>query len=241
MKFVLYSFSIHTALLGTFIFNQIYSQNVKKYYTVDFYSGLAAQNDAGNSLERSLQVQSDDRDPDKKAAASPKENILIKPKNKKKKEAISTIPIPKAPKTKNKTETNKIADVPSAIPNALNSSGVGVALSADGWKEEGRIGGGGGGKTGNFPYQWYVQAVKKKLNENWNVTEGASPRIYAQAAFTIIRDGSLTDIEIEEKSGNPVFDYQVQRTVDISGPFPPLPNDFKEPTLRVHVRFTIKK
>ena len=232
-KFVFYSFSLHAVLVGSFLIRQFALQNAKEYYAVDFYGGGPAQ-DVGNGRDRSLQVKPGP-DPVKENAVNPKEDLLIKSKKKDKKvkETISTIPIPKAPAAK--SEAANASDAPSAVPDAVDGSGIGVGFGADGWK------GGGSDGAGNFPFQWYVQMIKKKLDENWKVTGGFSRRIYTQVAFTITRNGSLADVEVEEKSGNDVFDYQAKRAVNASGPFPPLPRDFQEPALRVHVRFTVKR
>ncbi|OGR85955.1 MAG: hypothetical protein A3A86_03175 [Elusimicrobia bacterium RIFCSPLOWO2_01_FULL_60_11] len=230
-KFVFYSFSIHTALVGGFIFRQVFSNSSKEYYAVDFYSPADAQ-DVGNGRDRSLPPKIDSQ---KETVVNPKEDLLLKSKDKKKKkEKVSAIPIPipKAPAPKG--EAGDESDLPSAVPDAVDGSGVGVGFGKDGWK-------GGGSGAGNFPYQWYVQTIKKNLDGNWNITGGFSRRIYTQVAFTITRDGSLADVEVEEKSGNDVFDYQAKRAVSESGPFPPLPGDFHESELRVHVRFTVKR
>ena len=124
------------------------------------------------------------------------------------------------------------SDIPSAVPEA-GSGGVGIGFG-DG------IGSGGGG-AGNFPHAWYVQTIKKKLDSNWNVEGGFSARIYAQVTFTISRDGSLADVEIEQTSKNEVFDRAALRAVQASSRLPPLPKGFEEPALRVHVRFTAKR
>ena len=237
MKFVFYSFSLHAALIAGFMIRQFALEDTKKYYAVDFYgappAGAArhAQDDAGNGRDRSLPPKTVSQ---QKTVINPKEDLILKSKKKIKvvKEAIPAIPIPKAPEPK--SAGGGAASAPSAVPDAVGGSGIGVGFGADGWK-------GGSGGAGNFPYQWYVNSVKKKLDENWNVTGGFSRRIYTQVAFTIARDGSLSGIEIEEKSGDDAFDYQARRAVLGSGPFPPLPRDYRESTLRVHVRFTVKR
>ncbi len=236
-RFIFYSFTIHLAFLGGLILNQFSFENTKKYYAIDFYGGGPSQSAADVNLggSRPKEAAAPKVEPVKEKFINPKEDLLIKSRktDRKEKEIISevpAIPIPKAPTAK---ASSGNSDAPSAIPDAVDGSGVGVGFGADGWK-------GGGSGAGNFPYQWYVQTVKKKLDENWNVTSGFSKRIYAQTAFTILKNGSLDDVKIEESSGNPAFDMAAKRAVEMSGPFPPLPRGFEEPALRVHVRFTVK-
>lgn len=233
-KFIFYSFLLHSFLLTSLFFRQLSSERGKTYYAVDFLSGGTADLNLGSS--GAARETAPKEEPLKEKTVNRKEDILVKSKKKEPrvKEVITPIPsmpIPRAPDKKN--AGSDISDIPSVIPGTSDKSGVGVGFGAEGWK-------GGGSGAGNFPYQWYVQTIKKKLDANWNVTGGFSRRIYAQVAFTIARDGSLSDIQIEESSGNDVFDLQAQRAVDASGPFPGLPRGFQEPSLRVHVRFTVK-
>ncbi len=231
-RFIAYSFLLHLAFLGGLILKQFSFEPDKKYYAVDFYGGGPSAS-APNLNTGSAPKE----EPIKEKIINPKEDLLLKSKkkNKKIKEVIAAvpsipIPIPKAPPS---NTSDGAGDSPSAIPDAVDGSGVGVGFGADGWK-------GGGSGAGNFPYQWYIQTIKKKLDENWNVTSGFSRRIYAQTAFTILKDGSLSEIKIEEPSGNEAFDQAAKRAVEMSSPFPPLPRGFEEPALRVHVRFTVK-
>ena len=219
-RFLLYSFLIHTTLILSLLVSNLTKEKTKNYYSIDFYGG-------GPSIPSGqaprIEEQAPKKEPVKTKIINPREDLLIKSN-------VPAIPIPK-PQARREEGS---AAIPSAIPSAADSSGVGVGFGPDGYR-------GGGSGAGNFPYQWYVQVIKKKLDANWNVTEGFSRRIYAQTAFTINRDGSLTDIEIEETSNNELFDRSARRAVELSGPFPPLPHDFPENSLRVHVRFTVKR
>jgi TonB family protein len=94
---------------------------------------------------------------------------------------------------------------------------------------------------GNFPYTWYVHAVRQKIDANWTVSSGFDQRIFTQVAFTINKDGSIVRTEIEQGSGNEVFDRAAVRAVEYCNPLPPLPQGYAESDLRVHVRFTVKR
>jgi protein TonB len=53
----------------------------------------------------------------------------------------------------------------------------------------------------------------------------------------INRDGSIADVRIERSSGLPFVDRAAQRAVLASSPLPPLPADFHEGSLGVHLKF----
>ncbi len=235
-RFLFYSFLIHSAVIISLFFSNLIGERTKNYYAVDFYGGESgSQAMSSGSPAAPVEEKTVKQEAAKAAAANPKEDLLIKSKKKEQKtrivSSVPPIPIP-SPKQHARHEENSSA-IPSAIPS-VDGSGVGVGFGPDGYR-------GGGGGAGNFPYQWYIQAIKKNLDANWNVTGGYSKRIYAQMAFTIKRDGSLLDVKVEEPSGDEAFDRAAQRAVELSGPFPPLPRDFPESSLRVHVRFTVKR
>lgn len=56
--------------------------------------------------------------------------------------------------------------------------------------------------------------------------------------FEIARDGTLRRVSIEKSSGGPSYDEAALRAITDVAPFPPLPDEFKEPFLRVHQGFT---
>ena len=63
----------------------------------------------------------------------------------------------------------------------------------------------------------------------------------ALGCLGVITDGSIRDIEVEETSKNEVFDQAAVRAVRYSNPLPPLPKEFQESELHVHIRFTVKR
>lgn len=85
---------------------------------------------------------------------------------------------------------------------------------------------GGGGDFGSR-FSWYVQAVQRKVSENWLKYE-IDPSIRdarrAYVTFDIARDGHPGNVQIEQSSGVPSLDrsavYAIQR-IDTFGPLPP--------------------
>ncbi|HVM91954.1 MAG TPA: energy transducer TonB [Terriglobales bacterium] len=85
---------------------------------------------------------------------------------------------------------------------------------------------GGGGDFGSR-FSWYVQAVQRKVSENWlkyeiDPTIHEANRVYL--TFDIARDGHPGNVQVEQSSGVPSLDrsavYAIQR-IDTFGPLPP--------------------
>jgi TonB family protein len=73
------------------------------------------------------------------------------------------------------------------------------------------------------------------IRRNWNPNQGASGQV--QVKFTVRRDGTVTDIEIEKSSNISLLDLESQRALVKTKALPPLPREFTENTLTVHLNF----
>jgi TonB family protein len=89
--------------------------------------------------------------------------------------------------------------------------------------------------AGDFPFAWYLRQVQSKIGEKWDphARDGSQP----QVVFEISRDGKIRGLAVEKTSGNPLYDQAAMRAITEAAPFPPLPDDFKESMLRVHLGF----
>ena len=58
--------------------------------------------------------------------------------------------------------------------------------------------------------------------------------------FTIQRDGTITDISVEQSAG-PFLDLASQRALEQTQQLPPLPAAFTPPRLTVHLEFQYKR
>ena len=87
----------------------------------------------------------------------------------------------------------------------------------------------------DFPYAWYIQAIHRKIQERWEgrAINGRQPEVI----FVIGADGRLRGLEIGKSSGNAAYDQQALRAVGDANPFPPLPEGFGKPTLKVGLQF----
>jgi TonB family protein len=92
--------------------------------------------------------------------------------------------------------------------------------------------------VGDFPFDYYLRMVQAKIAERW-----APPRPAARGGeraiimFEIGRDGSIKMPILEKSSGLSPYDQSALRAVAEASPFPPLPPEFKAPSLRVHFGF----
>lgn len=87
----------------------------------------------------------------------------------------------------------------------------------------------------DYPY-WFYQAFSK-IERNWsNPIYSASP-LECVIYFQVIRSGRIIRIEIERSSGIDAFDGACERAVKSSKPLPPLPAEFAEEVIGIHLTF----
>jgi len=98
------------------------------------------------------------------------------------------------------------------------------------------------GEGGDFGerYGWYVASVRNRISGNWLLSTispniVSAPRLYM--TFTILRDGSVTEVEITQSSGLPEVDRSALRAVLASNPLPPLPADYAGNRVKVSLYF----
>ena len=87
----------------------------------------------------------------------------------------------------------------------------------------------------DFPYAYYIRQISEKIRAQWNgrAIPGQQPAV----VFEIRRDGKLSQVAIDKSSGNAYYDQVALRVINDASPFPPLPDDFKKPVLRIGLQF----
>jgi len=90
--------------------------------------------------------------------------------------------------------------------------------------------------SADFNYSYYVTQMLASIGANWfkPTDQTVTPPV---VFFRIRRDGSISDVRIERSSNIPYVDRAAQRAVMASSPLPPLPADFHESSLGVHLKF----
>lgn len=104
----------------------------------------------------------------------------------------------------------------------------------------------GGGLTGgatldvkDFCCPGYIQTMVQVIRSNWKPNQGAAGT--AIVRFVILRDGRLANVEVEKPSGNALLDLESRRAVLMTRQLPPLPAQFTQPTLTVHLQFDYQR
>jgi len=102
------------------------------------------------------------------------------------------------------------------------------------------------GGTGDFGsrYGWYVDAVRRKVSENWLKYEvdpnvETARRVYI--TFDITRSGQPTNIQVEQSSGVPSLDISAMRALQRIDTFGPLPQDYSGSHVSVEFWFDYKR
>ena len=95
-------------------------------------------------------------------------------------------------------------------------------------------------ETEDFPYSYYLSLIRYRVQENWRPpyqTLDEGEIISAIVGFRVLRDGSVTDINLENSSNRFLFDQAGQRAIRAMGHLPPLPEEFSGDHLSVHIEF----
>ena len=147
------------------------------------------------------------------------------------------LPMPDAPeKTKPRWEKPKQdsglrgADAASAKSASLRGTARAPGLG---------LGGAGGSSAfdQDFEYAYYVQQMLGRIHQHWQRTPVRGTAVVI-VRFTILKNGSVQDAEIEQSSRVAVLDRGSMRAVLLAEPMPPLPNSYPRDRVGVHLRFT---
>jgi protein TonB len=84
-------------------------------------------------------------------------------------------------------------------------------------------------------YAYYVRQINQTVSRNWYKPDVAAPR-RAYIEFQIMRDGTPTNVRVEQSSGVPSLDQLAMRAVQRSE-FPPLPGDYSGSKVSVEFWF----
>lgn len=102
------------------------------------------------------------------------------------------------------------------------------------------------GGTGDFGsrFGWYVDAVRRKVSDNWLKYEvdpniDTARRVYI--TFDITRSGAPTNIQVEQSSGIPSLDLSAERALQRIDTFGPLPQGYSGSYVSVEFWFDYKR
>lgn len=155
-------------------------------------------------------------------------------------------PLPKTPakpvdKPVDKSTARKASRGPEIRPGDARAETGGAAIPFGGLTRP--SGGGASGQAytdyANFCCPAYLVQTRDLIHRNWNQNQGASGSVLTK--FTIHRDGTVTDVQVEKGSGNPLLDLESQRALLKTRTVLPLPREFTADKLTVHFEFEYQR
>jgi TonB family protein len=155
-----------------------------------------------------------------------------------------TVPIEKpkaapakpAPKPVQQAPDSARAQRPTTGPQVKEGNTV-AQTPAEGRSVGLSMGGGGTGgqiSVGNFCCPDYIQAMLQIIQRNWRQNQGTTAVTVMQ--FTILRDGTLSNVRVQKSSGYPNLDMAAQRAL-MATRLPSLPAEYPHPQLEVDLGF----
>jgi TonB family protein len=103
---------------------------------------------------------------------------------------------------------------------------------------------GGGGGTGvqldvsNFCCPEYLEKMIQAVQANWQSNQGATGTVVMK--FTIVRSGTIENVQVERPSGFVAHEFAAQRALLLAR-LPELPLQFPKPSLTVHMEFRYQR
>jgi TonB family protein len=144
-----------------------------------------------------------------------------------------TIPDPKAktapPRTKPQT-SEPAPPTPTAAPSPTRVRGQGFGLSTSGGKGLGGV----RVDANDFCCREYLEEMVEAIRMRWNGDQNV--RGSNVMKFTILKDGTISQIQLETPSGFQVLDLESQHALLATAKIPPLPQLYPNSTLTVHIR-----
>ncbi|MCG6537529.1 MAG: TonB C-terminal domain-containing protein [Syntrophales bacterium LBB04] len=159
-----------------------------------------------------------------------------------KKESLGATPgVPIVPMEVRKKSTDSIDNALEAIRKnvssaktptltALPKTEASAPASSSGKQSDAEL----AGKLSN-----YYALIKSRIKSAWTLPQGILPRenIEAVIQVRILRDGSVSNVGFEKRTGNRYYDESALRTVKKASPFPPLPDGVKENSIDLGIIF----
>ena len=129
--------------------------------------------------------------------------------------------------------------VPFGADTARTSPDPNRGLGFGGLSTGGGTGAGGYLDVANFCCPDYLVTMLQLVQSNWPARQEVAGETLVK--FRILRDGRLTEIELERSSGYAALDLTAQRALFLTQRLPPLPSAFPEDHLTVHLRFPYQR
>ena len=153
---------------------------------------------------------------------------------------------PLPPSHKSKTFEKKTPEPDNAVPGHGGAPNLPTGVGSTPGNSPGLAIQGQGGGDFASRYGWYIESVKRRIQQNW-LQNTIDPNVRAARAakttmqFTIMRDGTIKDIKLYQTSGNLSMDNSGMRALLASNPLPPLPPDYSGTYVNVTFDFDLSQ
>jgi outer membrane biosynthesis protein TonB len=98
------------------------------------------------------------------------------------------------------------------------------------------------GSGRGFTYSYYLNILLNKISQNWqNPFKGKDVILKSIVYFEVDKSGTIYSIRLEENSGNDIYNETTIRAVTLTKRLPPLPQEFADDYLIVHLEFLTGK
>ena len=185
---------------------------------------------------RPVQVQTPEetkRDPVRPPAAKAPEMTVPLPGAKPVKPAAASVKAPDDARSRTPTRGAEVRPGTAVVETGTRGMGFGLSTG----------GGPGTGSslevTGDFCCPDYVSLMVESIRRSWNQQAEVAGSVMIK--FTIERDGTITQTILERSSGLLQLDTFAQTAVRITRKLQPLPAEYTNPTLTVHLNFQYQR
>jgi TonB family protein len=228
--FLARSAGAHLAAVAAFVFLIPHAgKKLDKVYMIDFVGGPTTIASAGPSIKEIARAAA--AAPSAVAAQADPDAVAVKGKR------HGPIALPRPSLLAGGGKEADRGQAPSANSSLAGPGSPSAAASAPGTGAAGPSASAGAGVSTDmpdFPYPWYISQVRMML---WQAWQRRMPRLDAEGTvgFSILPNGSFTDLSVESSSGDADFDAAALASVQAAAPFPALPSDFREKFLKIHL------
>ena len=94
------------------------------------------------------------------------------------------------------------------------------------------------GSGRGFNYSYYLNILLSKIGQNWNNPFRNQDVVLKNVVyFEVDKDGKISNIRLEDDSGDEIYNESTMRAVALAKKLPPLPQEFVTDYLKVHLEF----
>ena len=94
------------------------------------------------------------------------------------------------------------------------------------------------GSGRGFTYSYYLNILLSKIGQNWNDPyRNIDVILKSIVYFEVDKNGLISNIRIEDDSGDEIYNESTIRAVALTKKLPPLPQEFSDDYLKVHLEF----